>query len=268
VATDMTTGTHVAAEATRLRAAGWLLHTYTASGVAVAFLALAAAVAGDEVAALWWLLLALVIDGTDGTLARRLRVKETIPTFDGARLDDIVDYITYCFVPVFLLWNGGYLPEGTLGTALAVLPLLASSYQFCRTDAKTDDHFFLGFPSYWNVVAFYVIVLGASPSVTAALLLLCSVLVFVPVRYIYPSRTSFARELNLALAGAWLVTYAVLLLQYPEPDGVVTVLSLLYVAYYVAVSVVLTLRRRAPGQRRRPISPRWVREKESGSLSP
>ncbi len=236
------TATHVAEESRRLRAAGWALHAYTASGTAIAFLSLAAAVGGDEIAALWWLLLALLIDGTDGMLARRLRVKEVIPAFDGARLDDVVDYITYCFAPIFLLWYGGYLPDGLLGTLLAILPLLASSYQFCRTDAKTDDHFFLGFPSYWNVVAFYVIVLGVSPGATAALLLTCVVLVFVPVKYIYPSRTASARALNLSLAGLWLVTYAVMLLQFPDPNVLVTTVSLLYVAYYAAASVVLTLR--------------------------
>ncbi len=242
------TATHVAQEPRRLRAAGWALHAYTASGTAIAFLALAAAVGGDEVAALWWLLLALIIDGTDGMLARRLRVKEVIPGFDGARLDDVVDYITYCFAPIFLLWYGGYLPEGHLGTLLAVLPLLASSYQFCRTDAKTEDHFFLGFPSYWNVLAFYVIVLDVPPTATAVLVVTLVVLVFVPIRYIYPSRTPTARGLNLALAGAWLVSYAVLLLQLPDPNVVVVLLSLLYVAYYGAVSVLLTLRRGAGGR--------------------
>lgn len=231
-------------EPARLRAAGWALHVYTASGTAIAFLALAAAVGGDEVAALWWLFLALLIDGTDGMLARRLRVKEVIPVFDGARLDDIVDYITYCFVPVFMLWNGGYLPDGPAGVVLAVLPLLASSYQFCRADAKTDDHCFLGFPSYWNVVAFYVIVLGLSPTTTAVILLSCVVLVFVPVKYIYPSRTRHARGLNLALAGGWLVTYAVLLAQVPDPSLLVVVASLAYVAYYAATSVAMTLRGR------------------------
>jgi phosphatidylcholine synthase len=226
----------------RLRAAGWALHTYTASGTAIAFLALAATVSGEEITALWLLFLALVIDGTDGALARQLRVKQTIPHFDGARLDDIVDYITYCFVPVFMLWNGGYLPDGLAGTVLAVLPLLASSYQFCRADAKTDDHCFLGFPSYWNVVALYVIVLSLGTVATSVVLLACTVLVFVPIKFIYPSRTLVARELNLALAAGWLVTYALLLLQFPDPSPVVAGLSLLYVAYYLLASVWGTLR--------------------------
>ena len=88
-----------------LRAAGWALHLYTASGTVLALLAVIAVMDGDTVRALWILLVALFVDGTDGMLARRLRVKETIPTFDGARLDDIVDYITYAFVPMVLLWT-------------------------------------------------------------------------------------------------------------------------------------------------------------------
>lgn len=233
----------------RLRAAGWALHAYTASGTVLALLAVTAAATGNTVQVLWILLAALVIDGTDGALARRLRVKETIPGFDGARLDDIVDYITYAFVPVVLLWTGHYLPAGLWGAVVAAIPLLASSFQFCRTDAKTDDHCFLGFPSYWNVVAFYVVVLGLSPAVTSAVLLVCAALVFVPVKYIYPSRTRIARVLNLTLAGAWLALYALILTGFPQPNPILVALSLLYLGYYLLASIYLTLRR--PRNRRR-----------------
>jgi phosphatidylcholine synthase len=227
----------------RLRAAGWALHLYTASGAVLGLLAVLAAVDGRTVQALWILLVALVVDGTDGALARRLRVKETIRSFDGARLDDIVDYLTYAFVPIVLLWTGGFLPDGRWGLVLAAVPLLASCVQFCRTDAKTADHSFLGFPSYWNVVAFYAVVLDLSPTATAMVLVVCSILVFVPIRYIYPSRTTSARALNLALAALWLVLYAVILLGMPEPSSLAVGLSLAYIAYYGIASLVLTLRR-------------------------
>ena len=225
----------------RHRAAGWMLHAYTAFGSVLALLAVVAAVEGQTVQALWILLAALVIDGTDGTLARRLRVKETIPEFDGARLDDIVDYLTYVFAPMVLLWAGGYLPAGPLGLVLAAIPLVASSYQFCRTDAKTEDHYFLGFTSYWNVVAFYVVVMDLGPAVTTAVLLACAVLVFVPVKYLYPSRTRVLRRLNLALAVVWVALCALILHNQPEPHPVVVGLSLGSIAYYVVVSVYLTL---------------------------
>src|SRR5829696_3611673 len=114
----------------RQRAAGWMVHAYTATGSVLALLVIIAALDGNTVRAFWILLVAF-----------------------------IVDYLTYVFAPVMLLWVGGHLPDGTLGVVLAALPLLASSYQFCRVDAKTDDHCFLGFPSSWNVVAFYVVIL-------------------------------------------------------------------------------------------------------------
>src|SRR4029079_11070566 len=116
---------------TRLRLAGLALHAYTASGTVLALLIVIAAIDGDAVRALWLGLATLVIDGTDGMLARRLRVKETIPWFDGAMLDNIVDYLTYAFAPIVLLWTTGHLPEGAAGWAIAAVPLLASCYQFC-----------------------------------------------------------------------------------------------------------------------------------------
>lgn len=224
------------------RLAAVAVHVYTALGAVLALLMVHFSYAGEVELVLWLFLAAMVVDGTDGFLARHFRVKELVPGFDGALLDNIIDYITYAFAPMVLLWSAGFLPGGWLGGVVASIPLLASCYQFCRSDAKTEDHFFLGFPSYWNVVAFYVIVLDVSAAATATILLACVVLVFVPIKYLYPSRTRSARPLNLSLAGTWLVTYAVLLVQWPDPNPVVVAVSLLYVVYYVGASVVLTLR--------------------------
>src|SRR5215212_10214771 len=156
----------------RLRAVA--VHLYTASGVVLALLILVAAFGGDAVRALWLMLASLLIDSTHGLLARRL-------------------------------WSGEYLPAGTSGVVFAALPLLASSYQFCRVDAKTDDHYFLGFPSYFNVVAFYAIVFEPGAGTLAAVLVICSLLVFVPIRYVYPTRTIAFRRLSLTLTTLWLV---------------------------------------------------------------
>ena len=230
----------------RLRLAGALVHLYTASGTVVGLLIVLAAIEGETLTALWLFFVALFIDGTDGMLARRFRVKETIPWFDGALLDNIVDYLTYVFAPIVLLWTTDALPDGAVGWVVAALPLLASSYQFCRVDAKLagsgDDHFFLGFPSYWNVVAFYAIVLDASPAVVAVALVVLSVLVFVPVRYLYPSRMTTLRTTTLVFSAVWAVSYVVLLLQFPDPHPAVVAVSFAYLVYYVGLSVVLTLR--------------------------
>jgi phosphatidylcholine synthase len=222
----------------RLRAV--VVHLYTASGVVLALLILVAAFQGDAVRALWLMLASLLIDSTDGLLARRLRVNEALPFFDGALLDNIVDYMTYVFAPMVLLWSGGYLPAGTPGVVFAALPLLASSYQFCRVDAKTDDHFFLGFPSYFNVVAFYAIVFEPGAGTLAAVLVVCSLLVFVPIRYVYPTRTVAFHKLSLTLTALWLISYSAILLQMPEPDPLILGFSILYLFYYFGLSLYLS----------------------------
>ena len=227
----------------RLRASA--VHLYTASGAVLTLLILVAAYNGNAVLALWLMLATLVIDSTDGLLARRFRVKELIPSFDGGLLDNIVDYMTYVLAPILLLWTIGYLPDGAFGVVLATLPILASSYQFCRVDAKTGDdaetdHFFLGFPSYWNVAAFYAIVFDLGTGIVGAILLICSILVFVPIRYVYPSRTMAFRKITLALTSLWLVSYIVILVQMPNPSPVLLAFSLLYLVYYFGLSLHIT----------------------------
>jgi phosphatidylcholine synthase len=235
------------------RSAAVAVHAYTASGAVLALLMVHLAYAGQVVAVLWLFLVAMLIDGTDGFLARRYRVKEVLPGFDGALLDNIVDFITYAFAPMVLLWSAGMLPGGWLGGAVAAAPVLASCYQFCRTDAKTEDHLFLGFPSYWNVAAFYLVVLAAGPAVTTAVLLVLTVLVFVPIGYVYPSRTTTGWRLTMTLTALWLVLYAVILLRLPEPSPWLVALSGGYVVYYVLLSLHLTRARRL-GSTRPPTS--------------
>lgn len=220
-----------------------LVHLFTASGAVLALLMVHYAYLGEVRTVLGLFLLAMLVDGSDGLLARHFRVKEVLPGFDGALLDNIVDFITYAFVPMLLLWSNGYLPSGPAGAVMAAVPVLASTFQFCRSDAKTDDHFFLGFPSYWNVVAFYVIVLDLGVTPTVALLLVLSILVFVPVKYVYPSRTRTWWAANMLLATSWLVLWGVITWQLPEPSLALVALSLGYVVYYTTVSLWLTLRR-------------------------
>ena len=223
-----------------LRLRAFAVHLYTASGAVLALLIVVAAINGDVVRALWLGLAALIIDSTDGLLARRFKVSEFLPKFDGARLDDIVDYMTYVLAPVLLLWSSDYLPEGPTGVMIAALPLLASSYQFCQVDAKTEDHYFRGFPSYWNIVAFYAIVFTLSPAAVGTILVVCSLLVYVPIRYVYPSRTVAFRKLTVALTALWLLCYSAILFQMPEPDPALLLYSLLYLVYYLALSLHLS----------------------------
>lgn len=226
------------------RVAGWLVHAYTSTGVVLALLMVHLSYEGRVEAVLWLFLVAMVVDGTDGFLARHFRVKTVVPSVDGALLDNIVDYLTYAFAPMILLWAGGFLPDGPAGGVVAALPLVASCYQFCRSDAKTDDHFFLGFPSYWNVAAFYVVVLGFGPTATTWLLLVLAVLVFVPVKYVYPSRTADLWWFNMTMASLWLAVFGVITAQLPDPSPWLVAASLAYPCVYVAESLWLTARSR------------------------
>ncbi len=188
--------------------------------------------------AFFWLSLQVFVDSTDGVLARRARVSEVLPWFNGAKLDDIVDYLTYVFVPALIVWRALLVPDAwTLPVALAML--LASAFGFSRGDAKTSDHFFTGFPSYWNIVVFYLFVAGLSPLVNAVILLLLAALVFVPIRYVYPSRTRVLQPITLALGVIWAVLMLVMLWQFPAVSRLVFWASLVFPAYYVILSLVL-----------------------------
>jgi phosphatidylcholine synthase len=220
----------------------WLVHAYTASGVVLALLAALAVIENDFRAAFFWLSLQVAVDATDGLLARRARVAERLPWFDGAALDQIVDYLTYVFVPALLVWRAPLVP-GPWAIPVASLMLLASAYGFNRTDAKTSDHFFTGWPSYWNVVTFYLLVLGWPPLVNAAVLVAFAILVFVPVRYVYPSRTPVLPVVTNVLGIMWAALMLLMLWQYPAVSRAALWASFVFPAYYYGLSFVLHARR-------------------------
>ncbi|MDP1571389.1 MAG: hypothetical protein Q8L86_15445 [Vicinamibacterales bacterium] len=223
----------------------WAAHLYTALGAGAALGATLSVVDGRFREAFLWLTLAVFIDATDGWLARTLRVKERLPGFDGARLDDIVDYLTYVFVPVLLMRQAGLLPDGW-GAGVGVAVLVASGYGFAQADAKvgTTEYFFTGFPSYWNIVALYLFVLRLPPAVNAAVLLVLAVLVFVPIRYVYPSRTRTWRRATLTLGVTWAALVLTMIWRLPAVDGPWLPLSLVFPVYYVALSLGLHWRSR------------------------
>jgi phosphatidylcholine synthase len=223
--------------------AAWGVHLYTGLGAVLGFLGLEAIARGHYRLAFVWMAVATLIDCTDGSLARRLRVKQVLPHFDGARLDDIVDYLNYVVVPLVLAYHAGFIPPGLGGQLVAAAPLLASGYGFCQIDAKTDDHFFKGFPSYWNVVVFYFYALGSPVWFNVAALVGFSILVFVPIGYLYPSRNPTARRTTYLLGVVWLLCLVVLLTQSHTPSRWLAWLSLYFPAYYMALSLHLHFRK-------------------------
>ena len=221
----------------------WLVHLYTAAGlVAAAGMAVLIVRGGDD-AFRWAFMLMVVataIDSTDGWLARKAKVKEVLPGFDGRTLDDLTDFHTYTSLPLFLMWRAGILP-GALAWVL-LLPLLASAYGFSRTDAKTDDGFFLGFPSYWNVVAFYLYLLEPRVWVSLSVIVACSLLTFAPMRYLYLTRGGRFAKAMLAAGAVWAVLTAVIVLRPAGERRTLALISLIYPMFYIVLSWVISIR--------------------------
>jgi phosphatidylcholine synthase len=221
----------------------WLVHLYTAMGlVCAAGIAVLVVRGGDRSFRLAFVLMmtATAIDATDGWLARRARVKEQLPRFNGSALDDLIDFHTYTSLPLFLLWRAETLPDGLVWVLL--LPLLASAYGFSQVDAKTDDGFFLGFPSYWNIVAFYLYVFHPPVWISVALIVTLSTLTFVPTHYIYSTRGApFARVVNIGAAIWFVLIGAILATRNPFTLALV---SLIYPAIYLSLSAAVTVQKR------------------------
>ena len=224
------------------RIAALLVHGLTASGAACGLAALVAAGEGRERTAFLWLLAALVVDGVDGPLARRLRVATVVPTIDGALLDNVVDYLTYVVVPAVLVHESGLLPEGA-SLAAAAWICVVSAIQFAHVEAKTRDGLFRGFPSCWNVVALYLLLLRPPVPVSLGVLVVLGALAFAPLYCVYPNRTPVLRRTTLVLTAAWIVSLVAIVARYPDREPWLVGASLGYVAYYAALSIALTLRR-------------------------
>jgi phosphatidylcholine synthase len=188
-----------------------LVHLFTASGVLCAFFATHAVLAGDWEGMFVWLGVALFIDGVDGALARLTDTPAALPRFSGERLDLVIDYMTYVFIPALALLQAGYLGGKAVGGTLACLILLSSLFHFADTQSKSDDNSFIGFPAIWNIVAFYIFAFAMPVSVSAALVLLCVGLTFVPMRWAHPLRTRLLWPVTLAFTGLWLIAASVTL---------------------------------------------------------
>jgi phosphatidylcholine synthase len=216
----------------------WSVHLFTATGAIWGFLTLLAIFEENWRSAILWMIIAMFVDGFDGMLARWFHVKEYAKGVDGGLMDNIIDYLNYVVVAAFILIKAPNIMPAGLELVGAFSILLTSAYQFSQVDAKSDDQtfFFKGFPSVWNFLVIYMMLLGLNPWFNFAILVVCNVLIFVPVKYIYPSRNTRLRRLTLGLTylyggiGVWG------LMQYPSVPQWIVWISLVYVAYYALLS--------------------------------
>ena len=150
----------------------------------------------------WWLGLALIVDGIDGPIARKLQVKEILPTWSGDTLDNIIDYVTYVLIPAFALYQRGFMGPG-LSFLSAALIVVSSAIYYADTGMKTKENFFKGFPVVWNMVVFTLFVIEPGEWVSFAVVVLAAILTFLPINFLHPVRVVRLRAVNLAIFLAW-----------------------------------------------------------------
>lgn len=227
------------------RIIGWLVHAFTASGACVGLLSLLAIYEHNLLLALWLMSGAIFIDAIDGMFARMIKIKQVVPEIDGALLDNIVDFFNYTLVPCFFLLVTDLLPE--LWRIVCVMVItFSSAYQFTQVDAKTTDHFFKGFPSYWNIAVFYLFFWQMSSMTNMIILLSLALLSFVPIKYVYPSRldyltdNKYLRFSMVLITIVWGAATSGLLWLYPESNHFLVAISMGYTLLYIGISLYRT----------------------------
>ena len=180
------------------------VHLLTATGAVLSMLAMLAAVEGKWSMMFLWLVVALLVDGIDGPLARRYDVSKNWPTYDGVLMDLIVDYLTYVFIPAFALFNSGLLPGWTGWIAIIVI-VYGSVVYFADTRMKTTDKSFAGFPACWNMVVLVLFALNPSHFVILFIVVALTLTMFTNLKFIHPVRTKRWRNITLPMALAWVI---------------------------------------------------------------
>jgi len=188
-----------------------LVHVFTASGVVFGFLALLSAINNNFPACIFWLALALVVDGFDGTLARRYKVDVFTPNIDGAVLDNIIDFFTYVIVPVFMIYNFNFL-SNTFALPISFLILLVSCFTFINKDLKTEDYYFTGFPALWNMLVLYLYILESSQLTNLITIIFLCIMTFIPMKFVHPLRVVHLRKTSIMMVLLWCITTVYILI--------------------------------------------------------
>jgi len=232
-------------------AAAWAVHAFTASGVVLGFLAVVAILEGDKIAAFMWLGLALFVDGIDGTLARRVKVRELTPQVDGATLDNVVDFFNYVAVPALMIYWFGLVPPGfEIATAAGIMAV--SCYTFSNVGIKTYDYYFVGFPAVWNLPILYFHVLQTSLWVNLLVIIFLAVLTFVPVKFVHPLRVKDWRAITVPMTVLWAATSLRLVLISPDVNKAQEASPLLFwlwimaSVYFAVLCIWRSLRKEKP----------------------
>jgi len=197
-------------------AAAWAVHFFTMTGLIWACLALHAIFINQPKMMWIFLGIALIVDGFDGTLARRANVKKYTPNFDGNILDILIDYLTWTFIPAFFLLKSGALGSPVSGAILVAIICVSSVFCYANTSMKSSDFYFVGFPAAWNVVAAYLWICNLPVICNAAVIVILAVLTVIPIKFVHPFRVKRLMPVTIAVTVVWLVTTATLLAMHPD----------------------------------------------------
>ena len=185
--------------------AAWAVHGFTGSGAVLGLLAIIAILNNDAVGAFLWLGLALLIDGIDGTLARKVDVSKLTPNIDGTILDSVVDYLNYVIIPSLMIYWFQMVPIGFELIAPSAI-ILVSLYTFANLKMKTEDYYFRGFPAVWNIVVLYFFILGTNGYINISVIVICIILTFIPIKFVHPLRVKDLRNLTIFFTVIWSAT--------------------------------------------------------------
>jgi len=222
---------------TRIRA--FTVHVFTATGAALALLALILATGGHWAGMFFCLGLALLVDGLDGPMARAFEVEKLLPRWSGNTLDLVVDFTTYVFVPAFAIAASGLLPQ-VLAIPAGIVVVITGALYFADRDMKTDDNYFRGFPAVWNLAAFYLYLLEPPEWAAAIAIVVLAGLSFAPIKFLHPLRVQRWRTINIALLAAWAVLAFIAIVQDLSPGLYVTLPLSLIAVYFFLIGLLRT----------------------------
>ena len=197
--------------------ASWAVHGFTASGAVLGFLAIISIFNNDQVGSFLWLGLALLVDGLDGTIARKIRVTDKAPNIDGSTLDNLIDYLNYVIIPSLMIYWFQMVPNGWE----IVIPagvFAVSLYTFANINMKTEDYYFNGFPALWNIVVLYFYILNTNLYVNLIVIIFLSILTFIPIKFVHPLRVKKLRNITIFCTIIWSATTLKLITTLPNTN--------------------------------------------------
>jgi phosphatidylcholine synthase len=224
------------------KALAWSVHIFTASGLLVGFMAILAISAKNFRAAMSWLLIALVIDGLDGTFARKFNVKQVLPNINGKTIDNVIDFATYAIIPAYFFYMADLVGPGWK-LPLAFLILLVSAIYYGKEGMVSDDYYFIGFPVMWNMVVFYLVFVVALPFWgNAAVIIVCAIMHFLPIKFAYPSRATRVKALTVFASAIILLVMPLIVWFYPDVPVWLKWVALGNLFYFGAIALIDTFR--------------------------